>query len=244
MCTVSWLRRADEYDLFCNRDELYTRQPALPPRGLERRGVKILAPVDGDFGGSWIGVNEFGLTLCLVNRYDPVERTDGFISRGVLLLELLDSGNVAELSARIAAQRMTEYRPFTMLALHPDTPARLIHWNGQEKLLADAADSGLLISSSFDSAGVTTARRQLFAQMKSEADGVSADLLWRFHGSHAPERGPYSPCMHRADAQTVSFSRVQMRRAALEFSYFPAAPCTLTEKADQYLNLSLSRRDR
>lgn len=68
MCTVSWLHKAKGYVLLCNRDERHTRKPALGPRISERNGISFIAPVDGDHGGSWIGVNQFGLTLCLLNR--------------------------------------------------------------------------------------------------------------------------------------------------------------------------------
>ena len=42
------------------------------PRIGDVRGVSFVAPIDGDHGGSWIGVNQFGLTLCLLNRYDDL----------------------------------------------------------------------------------------------------------------------------------------------------------------------------
>jgi hypothetical protein len=85
MCTVTWLPRPDGYQLLCNRDERDSRQPALGPRLHEQNGVKYIAPVDGDHGGSWIGTNEFGMSLCLLNRVGDVE-SDGnrdYISRGV-----------------------------------------------------------------------------------------------------------------------------------------------------------------
>src|SRR3982751_1081178 len=71
MCTVSWIRTREGYQLLCNRDERHTRRPAQAPTVREDQGVQFIAPIDGDEGGSWIGVNQFGLTLCLLNRYDP-----------------------------------------------------------------------------------------------------------------------------------------------------------------------------
>ncbi len=69
MCTVSWRAARDGYDLFFNRDELHTRAPELPPALSERDGVRFLAPRDGDHGGTWLAVNEHGLTVCLLNDY-------------------------------------------------------------------------------------------------------------------------------------------------------------------------------
>src|SRR6185312_11981515 len=72
MCTVSWIHAREGYQLLCNRDERHTRRPAQAPTVRQNGGVRFIAPIDGEEGGSWIGVNEFGLTLCLLNRYDPL----------------------------------------------------------------------------------------------------------------------------------------------------------------------------
>jgi hypothetical protein len=66
MCTVSWVHQKDGYQLLSNRDEKHTRKPALAPSLRQQRQVRFLAPIDGDQGGSWIGVNQFGLSLCLL----------------------------------------------------------------------------------------------------------------------------------------------------------------------------------
>ena len=79
MCTVTWILDGDSYSLYFNRDELRTRQPALPPQRHQERGVRFLSPTDGDAGGTWIAVNEYGLSLGLLNDYSsrarqPAER--------------------------------------------------------------------------------------------------------------------------------------------------------------------------
>jgi hypothetical protein len=50
-------------------------------------------------------------------------------------------------------------------------------------------------------------------------------LLMDFHTSHAPIPSAYSPCMHRDNADTVSFSRVTVADGVIEFAYFPKSPC-------------------
>ncbi len=67
MCTVSWIHTPRGYELFCNRDEAITRESAFAPGAIDRNGVRVLAPLDGRHGGTWIAVNEFGLALCLTN---------------------------------------------------------------------------------------------------------------------------------------------------------------------------------
>jgi hypothetical protein len=54
---------------------------------------------------------------------------------------------------------------------------------------------------------------------------VTHEKLGVFHRSHAGGPGAYSPCMHRRDAKTVSFSRITVTSSAVRFVYTPAAPC-------------------
>src|SRR5713226_3305855 len=67
MCTVTWIHDEEGYQLFFSRDEKGTRKQATSPRFAAQDGIRFLAPVDGDFGGTWIGVNEFGVSTCLLN---------------------------------------------------------------------------------------------------------------------------------------------------------------------------------
>src|SRR6266496_5302779 len=103
MCTASWTYQQDGYYLLFNRDEKRTRKGASPPRLLTRDGVRFLAPADGDFGGTWIGVNEFGVSACLLNGANltgteiRAGSSRGGRSRGLLLLHLLKAPSAAAL---------------------------------------------------------------------------------------------------------------------------------------------------
>jgi hypothetical protein len=199
--------RTDEgYELLTNRDEKLTRSPAHGPRLLESGGVRYLAPLDGEFGGTWVGVNEFGIAMCLLNGMGPA---DGLRSRGLLVRDLLDSVSVDEALRRAGG---CGYAPFRLLLLGTD--AKLIEWDGRR--LAAGAARHLLVSSSYDQAGVERARRHEFARAPS---------LLCFHRSHADSPSAYSPCMHRADAATVSFTRVCVTRSRVQLSYTGAPPC-------------------
>ena len=46
-----------------------------------------------------------------------------------------------------------------------------------------------------------------------------------FHRSHRPVRGPWSVCMHRLDARTVSYSQLRASETELSFRYAQGAPC-------------------
>lgn len=238
MCTVSWLRTPSGYELFCNRDERHTRKAAQPPSVRETRGVRFVAPTDGDCGGSWIGVNEAGLTLCILNVYEAaqssthttaqgdVTHAGEYRSRGLLLTDLLDCLSVAHVRARLSCAELSRYRPFTLAVLSVQEPALLVHWTKNEMTFDGAGDASMpLTSSSYRGAEVSASRRSLFRRMSREAGALTPALLAEFHETHEPARGPFSVCMHREDAATVSFSRVKVSEDAAEFTYKPLSPC-------------------
>jgi len=216
MCTVSWLYDAQGYEVFFSRDEKLTRPPALAPRILIRNSVRCVSPMDTEGGGTWIGVNELGATVCLLNAYTGAPA--GAISRGLLVESLLHCSAV-ETVAQLRRIDLTNFAPFKLLALEQGASARIFTWDGVH-LLPVAPVRNLLTSSSVDDAGAACRREEVFP---AQPDSKS---LLAFHQSHSPERGAHSVCMHRADAATVSFSRIRVTRSRVQFQYLPGAPCT------------------
>lgn len=227
MCTVSWIHSRDGYELFCNRDELLTRKAALPPQVVDIRGMKAIAPCDGDFGGSWISVNEVGLSLCLLNLYEASRRQEEFTSRGLLLMELADCSSREDVIGRIRKKRLGHFQPFTLLALAAAEPALIVQWNGRECLIERNGDEQMpLTSSSFNTAGVIASRKRQFGELAASANMLDANVLLDFHRSHKPSFGAYSTCMHRTDAATVSFSQINVTGDSITFRYHPKSPCS------------------
>ena len=177
MCTVSWIHDADGYQLLCNRDEKLTRAPAVPPRIWKRDGVRYVAPADGNFGGAWIGTNQFGISICLLNgtRRNIEIRSGGLRSRGLLVPELLMAPTLAEVNERIRQSDLTPYAPFTLAVLEPGRPASVTEWDGFEKVTVPSGESWMpLVSSSFDADGVRARRRREFRQRLGEAGRLGA----------------------------------------------------------------------
>ncbi|MBV9928193.1 MAG: NRDE family protein [Acidobacteria bacterium] len=229
MCTVSWAATAEGYELFCNRDERRTRAAAQSPTVRGSRGVRFLAPTDAEAGGTWIAANEFGLTLCLLNRYTGGESQAAgeFRSRGLLLPELASLRDTAEVMRAVECGSLSQFRPFTLLALAPGAPPAAACWTGRRLLVCEEDGDPLmpLTSSSFNSNEVVRERMKFFRGMTAGHPSPAAELLTRFHHSHEPEPGPSSVCMHRPDASTVSFSRVKVSPVSIEFYYQPGPPC-------------------
>ena len=226
MCTVSWVHQPGGYHLLCNRDEKRTRGKAFAPRVAESDGVRYLAPVDSDWGGTWLAANQFGLSLCLLNSEGAAHAAAPRRSRGMLIRELASAPAAAGCIARLRQADLAPFAPFTLAVLEPGTQAVLAMWNGSELTVEPAGDSHLpLTSSSYDAAGVRRSRARKFACRAGAAGRIDAALLYWFHASHGSSPDAYSPCMHRADAETVSFSWVTVTRHAIRYLYSPAAPC-------------------
>lgn len=90
MCSVTWSLSDTGYQVFFNRDEQRSRALALPPAIYDRQGVAVMMPLDPQGQGSWISLNQFGLSLCLLNNYQGRVPDGTLISRGLLLKSLRD----------------------------------------------------------------------------------------------------------------------------------------------------------
>jgi uncharacterized protein with NRDE domain len=244
MCTVTWRSSADGFEVFFNRDERKTRAPELAPRIEECAGVRFIAPRDGAAGGSWLGANDRGLGVALLNRYVPntgPARSE-FRSRGLLLLDLLDALQPTEVGERLAETELERYQPFSLLALDPHGRPRLFEWTGYK--LEEASEAGAhmpLASSSFDQSLARVHRKQLFSDMLAAAGGEASEvMLSAFHHSHAGGPGPFSVCMHRDDAETRSYTRLTVGPREVEMRWRAGSPCSIA--ADQ--SFVLPRRQR
>lgn len=245
MCTVSWLRRVDGYELFCNRDERRTRLDATPPRLFDARGQRFIAPVDGEAGGTWISVNQAGLALCLLNDYAaPEPAATDLRSRGLLVRELADAVDIEEFRARLLASALERLRGFVLLVLGPGRDAfALARWDTRELRIASAPPARpLLVSSAWNGPEVRAKREALFERTVVQS-GTAQELRERhlvFHASTLPAHGALSPCMHRADASTVSLSRVVVDARRSSFDYRAGAPC----EAGESVSTELERAER
>jgi hypothetical protein len=224
MCTVSWIHQPEGYHLLCNRDERRTRGIAASPGVFEHSGARFVAPVDADHGGTWIAVNEHGLGLCLLNGRSWGPPARGERSRGLVIPELIWLHSGDECAFVLGRLDLEPFAPFTVLMLEPGQPAIVAAWDGSALAIDRHADHRApLVSSSFDPEGVRRSRTCEFVR-RATGDVTS---LFRFHTNHGDGGAgdPYSPCMHRPDAETVSFSWVVVTRDEVRFLYVPTAPC-------------------
>jgi len=241
LCTVSWIRGAEGYQLFFNRDEKRSRGHEIPPALLRQGGVALLAPRDGDFGGSWLAVNELGFTAGLLNGYVPRrgELPKTTRSRGLLLLDVAAARRRADAARLLEHTSLVPYEPFHMLLLD-SAGASVFTWDGAAGDVEHDADArSPLFSSGFEQERARAGRRAIFEDLRRARGGLGPALLAEYHASHGPEGpGPFTPCMHRDDAETRSLCEVRVDAREVRLVYTPGPPCR-TRSAGSW---SLSRR--
>lgn len=216
MCSVSWQFQPSGYRLFFNRDEKRTRAEAEPPALHEHEGVRWIAPVDPQSGGTWIFVNAFGLCGFLLNDYSSPPREaekSAFRSRGTLLWSLATMPTPEAFSIRLS-QLLQEvpFRPCRIGLIAPDKQARLWHWN-QASLRPLNSQPAFQTSSSHATGQVEQQRLSNFLRL-SQTNGDTAAGLADFHQLFNPLAPHASLLMHRPDARTVSIQQVEVGQKA------------------------------
>lgn len=95
-----------------NRDEFLARPASPPARWPEE--PRVLAPRDEQAGGTWLGVNAYGLFVGVTNRHGT-ERDSRLASRGQLVAEALRMESVDALHRHLAGLGPRVYNPFHLL---------------------------------------------------------------------------------------------------------------------------------
>lgn len=246
MCTLSWIRGVTGYSVFMNRDEQPTRAPGLPPE-VRDGPVRWIAPIDGQSSGTWIGANVAGVTLAILNRWheSPMRTGGEWISRGLLVTSLLVETSKDMVERRLREAPLGLYQPFTLAAFEIGRGARLFAWDGKRITLSQVVETGLVVTSSgYDQETATRDRGELFRRWRdfepSQPAQPTPEAFERVHASHIPEMGPLSICMHRPEAGTVSFTRIDVGPEEVAVTYIPGPPGETTERIVQSLPRGLA----
>lgn len=234
MCTVTWFYQSGSLRLFHSRDEALTRLPALPPKIQVRRGVRFVAPLDADAGGTWVGVNEFGLVVGLLNRYlaetssNPTHTPPSRPSRGLLVIDVLSCQSLEAAIGFVQGLKPNLYAPFTLALLQPNQRTCILDWDERELNIDWNTTARLPLVSSLDQAQASAARGALFAELQATAfvnEAERAQQFQAFHASHVHGPSSLSVCMHRDDAKTVSHTQVCVAANEVWLRYYASALC-------------------
>ena len=239
MCTLAlYFRLLDEHPLIvaANRDEHYER-PSEPPT-LWKADPAIVAGKDLLAGGTWLGVNEYGLLVGILNRrvnreQDPVRSTR---SRGLLCLDLLKLKTAAEAHGFLQA-RVERYQPFTVV--FADSSQAWLAYNLWREIKADRLNEGLHVLSNTGNADTRSEKinrayrkfARLVDELKSRHSSGWPELFAKVLEDHNLGDGFQDPrdaiCVHTDSSGTVSSSIVVYSRAGRRFQtfYCPGPPC-------------------
>jgi hypothetical protein len=227
MCTVNFIARRNGYALGMNRDEKLARAAALPPaqRQIDRRAV--LFPSEPG-GGTWIGVNDAGVTLALINWYFISKRIDESpVSRGSIVRSVLSATSPAAVDAAFAGLPLDRINPFRLLGFFP-TDQTVVEWRWDLKSVAQLHHlwrTNIWASSGHDEPGAQQTRGKIFNEALLQSSSGNLNWLRRLHRSHGLQPGPHSICMHRNGAATVSYTEVSVSRRTATMRYQAGPPC-------------------
>jgi hypothetical protein len=237
MCTVTILpcRSAGgegTLRLACNRDEQRSRPAALPPRVQQMDRRRAAWPIDAAAGGTWLGVNDAGLTIALLNVTDgacPTRTTSCRSSRGVIIPELLRCETLPAALALASALEPTRYAPFRLVLIDAWELAEVVSDGEQLRVTPRAALAAprMFTSSGLGDERVQGPRSALFREMVSSSAGPESQDAFHRHGW--PDRPQLSVCMRRPEARTVSYTTVTLHPDRVALRYHPDAPDTPAE---------------
>lgn len=224
MCTVSWAIEDHGFFMAFNRDERKSRKAGKAPELKQSHSVRFLSPTDGDFGGTWLGANEHGLILGLLNYYpDPKPPTPiNKLSRGFIIPKLMVYRNVAEMGLPEHTLELNRFESFELLLLEPDGKGKIWRWDGLKMDIIPADEStSPLSSSSFVTQKVVDYRKERFPQVLTEIPGSKKDAIITFQTRQDHPDAAYNPRMWREDAKTVSITTVSIDSGMLCMNYYP-----------------------
>ncbi|MFW6363983.1 MAG: NRDE family protein [Spirochaeta sp.] len=241
MCTLTWQIRNDRYDLFFNRDELVTRAEALPP-AVHNHRVRRIYPTDPEGGGTWIAVNEAGLSACIFNWYSmetihhlqpQTPDAETFVSRGTIVSAVSRRTSIARAEHFVRDLPLLHYRPFMLLLTEPGSRPRLLRWSG-EQLSALQSISPPITTSGIDPERILKRRTQAYQDLGLSKDGNAAASedqynqqllkLMTYHRSRFPDSPGDSVAMKRKEAETVSLTHVAVGNEEICMHYYPGNP--------------------
>jgi hypothetical protein len=239
MCTVSFLPTAAGFRLAMNRDEKRRRVAALPPEIFALGDRRVAYPREPD-GGIWLAVNDTGFCLALLNWHRIEREPRGRIeSRGGIIPRLIAAKDSRAIARLLRGMSLQNVRPFRLLVIDRGQ-RRVTEWRWDVKNLAARQPAWRIqhwFSSGHDELRAERERAEICATWSL---GGSSPLA-KLHASHFPKRGPFSICMHRRDAATVSYSEVVATAARIALRYQPGPPCKGRARITRSLRCSRGR---
>ena len=183
MCTVVILRRPGHgwpLILATNRDEMVDRPWRAPGRHWPDR-AEVTAGRDELAGGTWLGLNDWGVISGVLNRPGSLGPDPGLRSRGELPLEALDHAEAGAAAAAMMAVEPMSYRSFNMVVADAREAFWLCSRGGGEAVRMAPIPKGLSMITAHDLNALTSPRIRHFLPLFQAAPAPD------------PETGDWAP---------------------------------------------------
>jgi transport and Golgi organization protein 2 len=227
MCTVTFMPRGGGYCLAMNRDEKLARAQGLPPTLKVVENRRIICPSEPG-GGTWIALNDSGVSLALINWYSIPSRVQDFpVTRGEVVNCTIGAKKPKSVEALLRRLPLNRFNPFRLIGIFP-AYSEISEWRWDVEILerkVHAWEPRQWISSGLDEPAAERERSRTFEQALGQMSVGSLKWLRRLHRSHAPKIGPFSTCMHRTDAVTVSYTETSVYARHATLRHCPGPPC-------------------
>lgn len=234
MCTLSFLPTPEGLILGMNRDEQKSRIKAHPPIAHSlTKGFSCLGPSEPN-GGMWIAAGQNGNVFALLNWYSVEPKGSGpYTSRGSIIPSLLYQTSLLPFRSDLEKITQEAFRPFRLVTFFTGIKT-CIEWqyDGYGIMRLDHPwMSGLWASSGQNESAAQTSRKAVWDTLSNQGHLMSKGDLRGFHRSHSPQPGALSVCMHRGDAQTISYTEVVLRNNECSMHYVDGPPCESDEQS-------------
>lgn len=217
MCTLTLLPESQGYTLTMNRDELRSRAEA----GLHQRREGAVAasfPVDAVAGGTWVGVNDQGVSLALLNGYQAPSIKDAR-SRGSIIASAIFKRSGNDILEFLKALDVHYSNPFSLIVVSGHQVSQF-HWDRQSYRWSTQVlhQPMMLTSSSERFEQVLSYRQARFCSWLAERSG--SNDVDRFHLSQQPGKASDSVRMSRERAHTKSTVQIRVGAETASLDYF------------------------
>lgn len=243
MCTVTFFPKNDrDWLISTNRDELKSREKALPPANYKADGVNFLAPVDGKAGGTWIGLNSAGICLTIMNNYQGenplLSHREQALSRGLIIPGLIHMDHLEDVDLSMQDLKASRFNPFRLIGIQSN-PLQIMEWSWDGKVFDAGSlpvEPHLWISTGKDYEGVWKNRKKVFDKFLKENPDPGLEDVKKLHASNYPETGAYSIAMELDIVATVSNTIAAAGKDELKMHYHDGKPVERGKWETYYLN--------
>lgn len=240
MCTVAFIPYNNRFYFASLRDENPGRERASVPVYRQSNGITFLAPVDPLGGGTWVGVNETGNLVVLLNGgFENHSKNTAYAkSRGLIVVDMLGSYQPIN---EWDLMNLENIEPFTLIVWAEENLFRLV-WDGQQKhKISLALDTAHIWSSAtlYDTAA-RARREELFKEWVAEKEAVSKSSLIGFLKTHNdPENGFFINREERF--KTLSYTFIEMVPGnTAEISYYDLSSGKDTSAAINFVHSNVN----